>query len=90
MPKPSVALCKPKPMMRVTAKLISLAAAAWPIASPSPKLCTPIPTAINSASRSPGVSRSTQPRCVNSSIAAAPGPTRRVARRCARRRIHSE
>ena len=54
MPKPSVALCRPKPMISVTARLISLAAAAWPIASPSPKLWTPMPIAISSASCSAG------------------------------------
>ncbi len=43
MPKPSVALWRPKPMISVTASPIWLAAAAWPIARPSPKLWTPIP-----------------------------------------------
>ena len=41
-------------MISVTARAVLLAAAAWPIASPSPKLCTPIPTAMRSASRLPG------------------------------------
>ena len=41
-------------MISVTARLILLAAAAWPIASPSPKLWTPMPTAIRSASCLPG------------------------------------
>ena len=56
MPKPSVALCRPNPMIRTSASAISPAAADWPIARPSPKLCRPIPVAISSASRRPGVS----------------------------------
>ena len=83
MPNPSVALCSPKPTISVTARLIEPAAAAWPIASPSPKLWTPIPTAIRSASCLPGVSSSIQRRYVNSSTAAAPGPTIVVTRRLA-------
>ena len=90
MPKPSVALCRPKPMIRVTARLIWLAAAAWPMARPSPKLCTPIPIAIRSASCFPGVRLSSHVRCSNSSAAAAPGPTSSVARRPERGFIHSE
>ena len=67
-------------MIRTSASEISPAAADWPIASPSPKLCRPIPVAISSASRRPGVSDSNHERCSNSSTAAAPGPTSGVAR----------
>ena len=54
MPKPSVALCSAKPITSSVASAISLAAAACPIASPSAKLCRPMPTAISSASRRAG------------------------------------
>ena len=67
-------------MMSVTARLIWLAAAAWPIARPSPKLCTPMPIAMSSASCFPGVSVSSHVRCSNSSLAAAPGADERASR----------
>ena len=76
-------------MMRVTARLISFDAAAWPIARPSPKLWTPIPIAIRNASRTAGIERSSTRRLVNSSIAAAPGPTSGDARLPARDFIHA-
>ena len=60
MPKPSVALCSAKPMIRTSASETSSGAAAWPIARPSPKLCRPMPVAIRSASRRAGVRRSIQ------------------------------
>ena len=47
-------------MISVTASAISLAAAAWPIASPSPKLCTPMPIAIRNESRIAGFVRSSR------------------------------
>ena len=90
MPKPSVALCSAKPTISVTARLAAPVAAAWPIARPSPKLWTPMPTAIRSERRWPSVMPSTQPRRLNSSSAAAPGPTSDVARRLDCRFIHSE
>ena len=62
-------------MISASARLISPAAPAWPMASPSPKLCRPIPTAIRSASWRPVERRSIHGREANSSIAAAPGPT---------------
>ena len=46
MPKPSVALWRPKPITSTSARLISPEAADWPMARPSEKLCRPIPTAI--------------------------------------------
>src|SRR5438270_123607 len=46
MPKPSVALWSPKPMIRPSARLSSSRAADWPIARPSEKLWRPIPTAM--------------------------------------------
>ena len=48
----------PKPMIRTSASATSSGAADWPIASPSPKLCRPIPVAIRSASRAAGRQRS--------------------------------
>ena len=51
MPKPSVALCRPKPITSITARAISPAAADCPIARPSAKLCRPMPTAISSERR---------------------------------------
>ena len=50
MPKPSVALCSPKPITSTSARLISPLAADWPIARPSEKLCSPMPVAIISDS----------------------------------------
>ena len=76
-------------MISVTASPISLAAAACPIARPSPKLCTPIPIAIRNASRIAGFVRSSRRRSTNSSTAAAPGPTSVVERRSARLFIHA-
>ncbi len=46
MPKPSVALCSPKPMISTVASPIAPALAETPIASPSAKLFKPIATAI--------------------------------------------
>ena len=54
MPKPSVALCNAKPMTSSVASAISPCAADWPMARPSAKLCRPMPTAINKASRRAG------------------------------------
>ena len=54
MPKPSVALCSPKPITRSSASDTSSCAADWPIARPSEKLCRPIPVAISSASQLAG------------------------------------
>ena len=48
-PNPSVALWSPKPMMSSSARLISPLAADWPMARPSEKLCSPMPTAISRA-----------------------------------------
>ncbi len=76
-------------MISVTARLISFDAAACPIASPSPKLCTPMPIAIMNASRTAGVERSNDPRLEYSSTAAAPGPTSGELRRPARFFIHA-
>ena len=55
MPKPSVALCKAKPMIRTVASPISPARAETPIARPSAKLWTPIAVAMirPSAERGP-------------------------------------
>ncbi len=73
MPKPSVALCRPKPMISSRARLISPFAADWPMARPSEKLCRPMPTAMSSASLRPGLVN--QPDAgASSSTAAAPGP----------------
>ena len=80
MPKPSVALCSPKPMISVTARLILLAAAAWPIARPSPKLWTPMPTAISSASCFPGVER-VEPACGSRTRRSRRRPGRRASSR---------
>ena len=74
MPKPSVALCRPKPMIRTIARLISPVAPAWPIARPSEKLCSPIPVAIRSDSQADAESDATQD-CSNSAADAAPGPS---------------
>ena len=46
MPKPSVALCSAKPMIRTVARPISPVLAETPIARPSAKLCRPIAAAI--------------------------------------------
>ncbi len=54
MPKPSVALCRPKPMTRARARLSSSAAADCPIARPSEKLWSPIPVAMKTASQLEG------------------------------------
>ena len=53
-PRPSVALCRPKPMISTIARLTSFLADDWPIASPSEKLCSPIPVAMNTASQRAG------------------------------------
>ena len=45
-PKPSVALCRPKPMISTVARPIAPDFAETPIASPSAKLCRPIANAI--------------------------------------------
>src|SRR5258706_4155075 len=50
MPNPSVALWSAKPITNNVARAISLFPAACPIARPSAKLWSPIPTAISSAS----------------------------------------
>src|SRR5690242_11836480 len=47
MPNPSVPLCSANPMTRTVARPISPAAALPPMASPSPKLCRPMPIAIS-------------------------------------------
>ena len=74
MPNPSVALCRPKPMMRTSARPIAPVAPACPIASPSEKLCSPIPVAMSRASHLPGDSPATQ-FVSNSAAEAAPGPS---------------
>ena len=77
MPKPSVALCRAKPMTSTVAKAISLLAAACPIANPSAKLCSPIPMAISKESCLAGDQRASPRAPVVRSVAAiAPGPPR--------------
>ena len=49
MASPSVVLCSAKPTMRNAEKAAEPSPTAAPIASPSPKLCSPIPTATISA-----------------------------------------
>ena len=56
MPKPSVALWSAKPITSTIARLISSLAADWPIASPSEKLCRPMPVAMKTASHFAGES----------------------------------
>ena len=73
-PKPSVALWRPKPKISTSASPISPAAPAWPIASPSAKLCSPIPVAIRSASHALGDMPTIQ-FASNSAAEAAPGPS---------------
>src|SRR6202042_2823937 len=46
-PNPSVPLCSANPMTRTVARPISPAAALPPMASPSPKLCRPMPIAMS-------------------------------------------
>ena len=74
MPKPSVALWRPKPMMRTSASVTWSWAADCPIASPSEKLCSPMPVAISSASQAAGERPATHERS-NSAADAAPGPS---------------
>ena len=74
MPKPSVALCSPKPMIRTSASVTWSCAADCPIASPSEKLCSPMPVAISSASQDAGESPATHEGS-NSAADAAPGPS---------------
>jgi hypothetical protein len=74
MPKPSVALWSPKPMIRTTARLIAPDAPAWPMARPSEKLCRPMPVAINSERKAEAESDAAHD-CSNSAAEAAPGPS---------------
>jgi hypothetical protein len=74
MPKPSVALWSPKPMIRTIARLISPCAPACPIASPSEKLCRPIPVAISSERKAEADSDAAQDGSY-SAAEAAPGPS---------------
>ena len=76
MPKPSVALCRPKPMTSSRARAISPLAADAPIARPSAKLCRPMPTAISSESRRAGDQVAIPPRRLawSSPTPMAPGP----------------
>ena len=77
MPKPSVALWRPKPTIRTTARLISPEAPAWPMASPSEKLCRPMPVAINT--REPRRSRERRdPRLLELGGGRRTGPERRL------------
>ena len=46
MPTPSVTLWRVNPTIRNTPSAVSPRAKALPIANPSPRLCSPIPTAI--------------------------------------------
>ena len=76
MPNPSVPLCSANPMTKMVARPISPRAALPPMASPSPKLCSPMPTAISSDSRR-AVDQPEMPRArgaASSSRAIAPGP----------------
>ena len=50
MPKPSVMLCRAKPITSTTAKATAPVAADCPIANPSDRLCSPSPVAIIIAS----------------------------------------
>jgi len=43
MPTPSVMLCRVKPTIRKVPRAVSPRANAAPMASPSPRLCSPIP-----------------------------------------------
>src|ERR1700712_5274463 len=77
MPKPSVALCNPKPMTSTPANAMSPVAADCPIAKPSAKLCSPIPVAISNASRrGPLQDRNPVLQTGSSPTLAAPGPNR--------------
>ena len=71
MPKPSVPLCKAKPMTNIRASPTLPAAAELPMASPSAKLCSPIPTAIMIANR---LAESCHSGVLHSCTVAAPGP----------------
>ncbi len=76
MPNPSVPLCSANPMTKMVARPISPLAALPPMASPSPKLCSPMPTAI-SRDRRRAVDQPEMPLArvaVSSSGAIAPGP----------------
>jgi hypothetical protein len=89
MPKPSVALCRPKPMTSIVANATSPRAADCPIARPSAKLCAPIPTAIGNANRRCGVHAATFHLDVaRSATAIAPGPNRRATAASACLTIH--
>ena len=69
MPNPSVALCSANPITSSSASESPPPLAAWPIASPSEKLCSPMPVAMDipscSAPRASGTA---------SLMAMAPGP----------------
>ena len=80
MPNPSVALCAPNPITRSTARLSWPAAADEPIASPSPKLCRPIPVAMSSDSSAALTLAASGPAGSSGLCAtAAPGPSGRIA-----------
>jgi hypothetical protein len=81
MPRPSVALWRPKPMIRTIARLSLSAAADWPIASPSEKLCNPMPVAMKRASQRAGDMPVKWCSCSNSAVEAAPGPRKARRRR---------
>ena len=72
-------------MMRRSARLTSPFAADWPIASPSEKLWSPMPTATRNASSRPLVMTIGRWCARSSSTAAAPGP-----RLAARGRVASQ
>jgi len=76
MPNPSVALWRANPMTSRVASATSSRAADCPIASPSAKLCRPMPTAMSSANRRAGDHAATPDTRSVADIA--PGPTRRV------------
>ena len=74
MPNPSVPLCSANPMTKMVARPISPVAALPPMARPSPKLCSPMPTAI-SRDRRRAVDQPEMPRGAASSCGAiVPGP----------------
>src|SRR5262249_26648430 len=80
MPNPSVALCAPNPITRSRARLSCPVAAEDPIASPSPKLCIPMPTAMSS-DNSAALARAASGPAGSSGLyaVAAPGPSGRSA-----------
>src|SRR5829696_791843 len=78
MPTPSVMLCSVKPTTRKTPSAASPRANAAPMASPSPRLCSPIPSAIRY--EVPSRLDSSRPRRSSRSVPRSPSSVSRVSR----------